>query len=826
MPNFQPTADLLIALKLVSTIRVINTTTMPYEFYPIRGIHDGLDLGAQVPIRREFKEWSESQDPKDRTQVVLFILSLKRFQAIVPESRDSYFQIAGIHGMPYTSWDEPSVTTKEAHVKGYCVHANNLFPPWHRPYMLLYEQRIYEIMVHEVIPEQPQHRQSEFFDAARTWRLPFWDWAKNPKMPYLLCCPEVNIRLGDSQMTIDNPLYKFKIPTDKNMGAYGVGTLKFPDGDEFIEYGECYATSRCPTAVERDPKSKAWKEGVVHEDTANTFMTEHSAVNGFDYGTAAELVYRLLTYPMDYSHFATLARDADMTSASITKVTNDINLEFIHNNIHYWVGGDGGHMSQIPVATFDPVFWLHHCNIDRLFAIWQTLNPDQWFVADNQKPFDQKVIGMGDVVTSKTPLRPFHKDVEGSVWMPDDTRDWFKLGYTYPELRPWLGGADYKAKLFADINETYGISRREALQMAASEKELPKGVEIKDRGSVELNDYAVSIRYSKFAFDGHPFNLEVYLRPEGKTEKTYHIDEFVTNVYNFSQPDEYEGKEICTNCRERKADDVQVTAYVPLTSYLIKMIQQQQLSDLNKVTVEKFLSGLYYRLTMAGKPISEDRWGPKLKLQVAVSQTKMKYSENPEDKSEFTEPEVIPSLGTGAKTIPSTPGVVLNDIPVYKITALREIVSAGGSIVIKSPYINLDIPKRERTTGVALLYLDSQSTADAHDVENYDVLLSVLILSKRRVLQCSSKPAGHGYGRLTELEPRPWFEKENPQLRIDVKADSFNIFVDGREIKSLDRAIKGKSVTHIRYWTMPGTPEPVLARSLTVTTYKQTGLIS
>jgi hypothetical protein len=91
-------------------------------------------------------------------------------------------------------------------------------------------------------------------------------------------------------------------------------------------------------------------------------MTEHSAVTDKDYGSAAELVYRLLTYPLDYPHFATLARDVTMTSATASKsnVTNDINIEFIHNNIHYWVGGMGGHMSQIPVATFDPIFWLHH----------------------------------------------------------------------------------------------------------------------------------------------------------------------------------------------------------------------------------------------------------------------------------------------------------------------------------------------------------------------------------------------------------------------------------------------------------------------------------
>jgi hypothetical protein len=41
--------------------------------------------------------------------------------------------------MPYKSWDEPEATVDEVHGKGYCVHANCLFPLWHRPYLLLYE---------------------------------------------------------------------------------------------------------------------------------------------------------------------------------------------------------------------------------------------------------------------------------------------------------------------------------------------------------------------------------------------------------------------------------------------------------------------------------------------------------------------------------------------------------------------------------------------------------------------------------------------------------------------------------------------------------------
>ena len=68
---------------------------MVYKYYPIEGIKEGLGPGDQVPIRREVNEWSMSKDPIDQMQVNLFLLALRRFQAVSPDSRDSYFQIAG-----------------------------------------------------------------------------------------------------------------------------------------------------------------------------------------------------------------------------------------------------------------------------------------------------------------------------------------------------------------------------------------------------------------------------------------------------------------------------------------------------------------------------------------------------------------------------------------------------------------------------------------------------------------------------------------------------------------------------------------------------------
>jgi len=41
-----------------------------------------------------------------------------------------------------------------------------------------------------------------------------------------------------------------------------------------------------------------------------------------------------------------------------------------HNDVHVGVGGPEGYMSAFDTAPLDPVFWLHHANIDRLWAVW------------------------------------------------------------------------------------------------------------------------------------------------------------------------------------------------------------------------------------------------------------------------------------------------------------------------------------------------------------------------------------------------------------------------------------------------------------------------
>ena len=52
----------------------------------------------------------------------------------------------------------------------------------------------------------------------------------------------------------------------------------------------------------------------------------------------------------------------------------EIQLELAHNAFHYLIGGREWHsMSHLHYASYDPLFFIHHSNLDRIWAIWQAL---------------------------------------------------------------------------------------------------------------------------------------------------------------------------------------------------------------------------------------------------------------------------------------------------------------------------------------------------------------------------------------------------------------------------------------------------------------------
>jgi tyrosinase len=91
----------------------------------------------------------------------------------------------------------------------------------------------------------------------------------------------------------------------------------------------------------------------------------------------------------------------------------------LHNQAHAWIGGD---MTNVNVSPNDPVFFLHHCNVDRLWAIWQDKNPSQGYLPTGEGPEGHN-------------LRDFMYPWDGKTVKlkarPADVLDYRKLGYTY-----------------------------------------------------------------------------------------------------------------------------------------------------------------------------------------------------------------------------------------------------------------------------------------------------------------------------------------------------------------------------------------------------------
>ncbi|KAK0657072.1 hypothetical protein B0T16DRAFT_400842 [Cercophora newfieldiana] len=60
--------------------------------------------------------------------------------------------------------------------------------------------------------------------------------------------------------------------------------------------------------------------------------------------------------------------------ARIVEGGPDYELSGVHGGGHYGVGGSLGQMGNLYLSPVDPIFWLHHANLDRVWWSWQKLN--------------------------------------------------------------------------------------------------------------------------------------------------------------------------------------------------------------------------------------------------------------------------------------------------------------------------------------------------------------------------------------------------------------------------------------------------------------------
>jgi tyrosinase len=88
--------------------------------------------GRQSYPRLEIRTLQQNAD-----QWNLYLLGMERFMAKSKDDKLGYYQVAGVHGRPFQTWNNfPTPLVNQA---GFCPHGSTLFGSWHRPYLAIYE---------------------------------------------------------------------------------------------------------------------------------------------------------------------------------------------------------------------------------------------------------------------------------------------------------------------------------------------------------------------------------------------------------------------------------------------------------------------------------------------------------------------------------------------------------------------------------------------------------------------------------------------------------------------------------------------------------------
>ncbi|EQL02223.1 tyrosinase 2 [Ophiocordyceps sinensis CO18] len=244
--------------------------------------------------------------------------------------------------------------------------------------------------------------------AADSLRAPYWDWAATSKVPESTVPRRVTINTAQGRREVENPLASYAFPREALDGQFGTFSPQ-----------PSRATERCPA-----PES--------YPESANKRLMSDSL---------GELVYDAFIYATGFDDFGS-------TSG------NGVSLEQVHNMIHN--DAACGQVMSIPsYAGFEPLFMLHHSNVDRLWAYWQAIHPDQASFTRPYRGGPRFTTPEGTLVTPSSPMIPFF-DAGGLPLTPDSVSSIRGLGYTYENLEYWrMSDEEMRRQATRLVNERY-----------------------------------------------------------------------------------------------------------------------------------------------------------------------------------------------------------------------------------------------------------------------------------------------------------------------------------------------------------------------------------
>ncbi|KAI5357467.1 Putative tyrosinase copper-binding domain, di-copper centre-containing domain superfamily, tyosinase [Septoria linicola] len=490
----------------------------------------------------------------------LFILAMQQWQRSPTSDIGGYYQVAGIHGAPHQYWDNGGGyqnTGQGNKGGGYCFHGTKDFYLWHRPYLALYEQQIRAVAIN-IANSWTSSTRATYQAAANNLRFPYWDWARNGgSIPSQLTNSQVTItNAAGNSVTINNPLFSHTLVSGANLG-----------------------TSVCPGGS----SSRTCRSSSAQRDMQSSGS-----------GLTRNVALLLNTRNICWNNFATY--DSNERRASGCSSSSVQSLEAIHNTVHNNICGT---MCNLDTAAFDPIFWLHHANVDRIGALWNYLNPNIRVTATTSSSGNY-VFSSGRSRDASFTYMPFRgSNSNTDWWQPGQLYDVRSSGYTYPEIADLPSVSTLQTR----VNNLYGNGRT---QQAVSVSKSKRGDEIsqllvsrQSNGALtappspealapfrsalitrngSYSEYTAECTIRRSVAPGTSFNLHLFFGD---------VVQGLSNSDYLSSPNRVGGFSISQAASTNGANDA--TGVVPITDALLNTLIAGGIRDLKPNTVRKYV---------------------------------------------------------------------------------------------------------------------------------------------------------------------------------------------------------------------------------------------
>ncbi|MDH3731562.1 MAG: tyrosinase family protein [Acidimicrobiia bacterium] len=215
------------------------------------------------------------------------------------------------------------------------AHRGPVFLPWHR----LFLRRLEEWM--------------QIIWADDTFALPYWDWAADGELP-IVAGPGVQVTQSSA------PLWSDAL-AGESQGVVTTG----PVGDLRIRLWENIGTGALQAVAPRRIFRESGLRGLPMLPTRQE-----------EQETLDDDLYDEPEWDDDTVTFRNKLEGFEPSAGEATRGA------YMHNQVHVWVGGD-----MLPgTSPNDPVFWLNHCNVDRLWEGWMIDNGRQYAPGPGEGP--------------------------------------------------------------------------------------------------------------------------------------------------------------------------------------------------------------------------------------------------------------------------------------------------------------------------------------------------------------------------------------------------------------------------------------------------------